>query len=117
MGDDALRDAVLDELGEDRLRELAGELGTDTAGARTAVVAAVDALPPEVTTAPAEGTASPGAPGFPANGSGLMSGLMARISDPVAQAVTVRTGLPRESVGRALELLLPVVLSTIARRR
>ncbi|GAA0491670.1 DUF937 domain-containing protein [Streptomyces stramineus] len=118
MGDEALKKDVLDELGDDRIEELARELGTDAEGARRAVEATVDSLPEELTAparAPAGATGSGGLGG--GLGGGLMSGVIGRITAPVAEAVARRTGLPAASVARALELLLPVVVSTIARRR
>ncbi|GHG53464.1 DUF937 domain-containing protein [Streptomyces griseocarneus] len=102
MGDDALRDDVLEELGEDRIQELAGELGTDPDGARRVVAATVSALPADF------GDRS---------GGGLMSGVLARISTPVAESVARQTGIPVATVGRALELLLPVIVTTLAKRR
>ncbi|MEX2980621.1 hypothetical protein [Streptomyces sp. C36] len=102
MGDDALRDDVLEELGEDRIQELAGELGTDSEGARQVVAATVSALPADF------GERS---------GGGLMSGVLARISAPVAESVAGRTGIPVPAVSRALELLLPVIVTTVAKRR
>lgn len=112
MGDDSLQKDVLQELGDDRIEELAGELGTDTEAARRVVEATVAELPDELTAAPAgvQGLAGLG-------GGGLMSGVLAKLSGPVANAVAKKTGLPPATVARALELLLPVVLTTIAKRR
>ncbi|MFC5721654.1 hypothetical protein ACFP1Z_15895 [Streptomyces gamaensis] len=116
MGDETLRNDVLDELGEDRIEELARELGTDTDGARRVVEVTVAELPADLTEGPAALPA--GAVGFGgALGGGLMSGVLARISGPVARAVARRTGLPVATVERALELLLPVVLTVIMKRR
>ncbi|MEV6317084.1 DUF937 domain-containing protein [Streptomyces sp. NPDC051776] len=98
MRDESLLSDVLSELGDDRLRELAGELGTDPRGAETVVEATVSALPAST-------------------GEGTLAGVMGRISAPTAVAVAERTGLPVDSVSRALELLLPVVLSVIADHR
>ncbi|MEU5419631.1 DUF937 domain-containing protein [Streptomyces sp. NPDC001407] len=109
MGDDSLQKDVLKELGDDRIEELAGELGTDTDAARKVVEATVAELPEELT-AGAQGLAGLG-------GGGLMSGVLAKLSGPVANAVAKKTGLPPATVARALELLLPVVLTTIAKRR
>ncbi|MFI9202270.1 DUF937 domain-containing protein [Streptomyces sp. NPDC053048] len=102
MGDDALRNDVLEELGEDRIQELAGELGTDSDGARRVVAATVSALP--------EGFGD-------RRGGELMSSVLAEISGPVSDSVAKETGLPAPAVGRALELLLPVIVTTVAKRR
>ncbi|MGK5727945.1 DUF937 domain-containing protein [Streptomyces sp. URMC 124] len=119
MGDEALQQDVLDELGEDRIQELAGELGTDADGATRMVRETVTALPDELTR---EASAAPaGAAGLGGLGGGLggglMSGVLGKITGPVAEAVAKRTGLPVAQVSRALELLLPVVMTTIAKRR
>ncbi|MEV6670311.1 DUF937 domain-containing protein [Streptomyces sp. NPDC051162] len=111
MGDDSLQKDVLQELGDDRIEELAGELGTDTETAKRVVEATVAELPDELTAAPA------GVQGLAGLGGGLMSGVLAKLSGPVANAVAKKTGLPPATVARALELLLPVVLTTIAKRR
>ncbi|MCC3772010.1 DUF937 domain-containing protein [Streptomyces sp. UNOC14_S4] len=108
MGDDQLQQAVLDELGDDRVQELADDLGTDAEGAKRVVAATVEALPEELT-GEAEGLAGPGG--------GLAVGVLGRISGPVARAVAKRTGLSVGTVSRGLELLLPVVLGVIAKRR
>ncbi|RLU81622.1 hypothetical protein CTZ27_32190 [Streptomyces griseocarneus] len=102
MGDDQLQQAVLDELGDDRVQELADDLGTDAEGAKRVVAATVEALPEELTAGP---------------GGGPAAGVLGRISGPVARAVAKRTGLPVGTVSRGLELLLPVVLGVIAKRR
>ncbi|MEU3754652.1 DUF937 domain-containing protein [Streptomyces olivoreticuli] len=117
MGDETLQKDVLDELGEDRIQELAGELGTDAEGAKGMVAATVEALPEEIT----EGGAPAGVAGFAGLGGGLggglLSGVLGKVSGPVAKAVARKTGLPEATVARALELLLPVVMTTIAKRR
>ncbi|MCD9194351.1 DUF937 domain-containing protein [Streptomyces albireticuli] len=118
MGDEALRKDVLDELGEDRIQELAGELGTDSDGAKQVVEATVDALPEDLTGAAAAPAGAVGLGGLGGGlGGGLLSGVLGKITGPVAKAVAKKTGLPEASVARALELLLPVVMTTIAKRR
>ncbi|MEV4922946.1 DUF937 domain-containing protein [Streptomyces roseoverticillatus] len=129
MGDEALQKDVLDELGEDRIQELAGELGTDADGATHMVRETVAALPEELTRENGNGTAPAGAAGLGGFGGlaqglgggglggGLMSGVLGRITKPVAETVAKRTGLPAAQVARALELLLPVVMTAIAKRR
>ncbi|MGP4000950.1 DUF937 domain-containing protein [Streptomyces sp. 8N706] len=98
MSDESLQKDVLTELGDDRIQELAGELGTDADVARTVVGTTVSALPGTV-------------------GDGTLAGVLGRVTTPTAQTVSRQTGLPLASVTRALELLLPVVLSVIAKRR
>ncbi|MER5971437.1 DUF937 domain-containing protein [Streptomyces sp. NPDC002055] len=98
MSDESLQREVLAELGDDRIQELAGELGTDAEGARTVVGTTVAALPSTL-------------------GDGTLAGVLGRLTEPTAETVSRQTGLPLASVTRALELLLPVVLSVIAKRR
>ncbi|MEV5376663.1 MULTISPECIES: DUF937 domain-containing protein [Streptomyces] len=128
MGDEALQKDVLDELGEDRIQELAGELGTDADGATRMVRETVAALPEELTRENGAGAAPAGVAGLGGfgglaqglgggPGGGLMSGVLGRITKPVAETVAKRTGLPAAQVARALELLLPVVMTAIAKRR
>ncbi|MET8677645.1 hypothetical protein ABZW18_08645 [Streptomyces sp. NPDC004647] len=97
MSDESLQKDVLDELGDDRIEELARELGTSAAGAVTFVEATVAALPGPI-------------------GDGTLAGVLDRLTAPTAKAVSSRTGLPFADVSRALELLLPVVLSVLAER-
>ncbi|GGP43160.1 DUF937 domain-containing protein [Streptomyces abikoensis] len=117
MADDSLRADVLDELGDDRIEELAQELGTDTEGAKQVVAATVDELPAELTGGGALGLGGLGGGLAGGLGGGLMSGVLSKITRPVAEAVAKRTGLPPATVAKALELLLPVVMTTIAKRR
>ncbi|MGP3922935.1 DUF937 domain-containing protein [Streptomyces sp. 8N616] len=98
MRDESLLRDVLAELGDDRIQELAGELGTDAGGARGVVEATVSVVPGTI-------------------GDGTLAGVLDRITAPTAEAVAARTGLSLDSVTRALELLLPVVLSVVAERR
>ncbi|UXX93491.1 DUF937 domain-containing protein [Streptomyces sp. AD2-2] len=113
--------AVLDELGGDRVREIAGLLGTDEAGARDVVGTTASALsgeaaavepaptPPE---APLQGVATLG--GFATGG--LMAGVLAKASRPVANAVAKKTGLPPATVARVVEMVIPVVLTVLTKR-
>ncbi|MEU8568875.1 hypothetical protein AB0C51_11020 [Streptomyces pathocidini] len=98
MRDEALLRDVLAELGDDRVQELAGELGTGPEGAREVVGATVAALPASV-------------------GDGSPVGVLSKLTGPTAQSVAELTGLPLPAVTRALELLLPVILSVIGERR
>ncbi|MZD05127.1 DUF937 domain-containing protein [Streptomyces sp. SID5785] len=129
---------VLDELGDDRLRELAGLLGTDASGAQDVVGSTVSALSgglreraeegpegaAEVREAladaeqqppPLQGVATLGGLGGLAGG-GLMAGLLSRLSRPVATAVAKRTGLPVANVARGIEMLIPVILAVLSKR-
>ncbi|MGP3984836.1 DUF937 domain-containing protein [Streptomyces sp. KR80] len=98
MSDASLQQEVLAELGDDRIEELARELGTDSYGARQVVESTVTTLPEAL-------------------GDGPLAGVLDRLATPTAETVSRQTGLPLPDVTRALELLLPVVLSVIAGRR
>ncbi|WP_190132600.1 hypothetical protein [Streptomyces mashuensis] len=104
MGDDHVygRD-VLDELGHDRIEELARDLRTDVETARQVVLLTVAALPADLRAGGA--------------GGGVMSTLFDQVAVPVQATVAARTGLSERAVGRALELLLPVIMTTIAKKR
>ncbi|MFF1353733.1 DUF937 domain-containing protein [Streptomyces sp. NPDC058297] len=133
----SLQKDVLDELGDDRLSEIAGLLGTDAAGAQNVVSTTVSELSgglrekasadpqqaEEVRQAlaeaqeqqPLQGVATFGGLGGLAGG-GLMAGLLAKMSRPVAAAVAKKTGLPPATVTRVIELLVPVVLAVFTKR-
>jgi hypothetical protein len=121
----SLQKDVLDELGDDKLQEIAGVLGTDAAGARQVVGTTVSELsggvqeeaaaaPPEE--APLQGVVTLGGLGGVAGG-GLLAGMLAKVSKPVAQAVAKKTGLPAPAVTRVIELVIPVVLTVLTKRR
>lgn len=133
----SLEKDVLDELGDDRLQEIAGLLGTDAAGAQDVVGTTVTALSgnlQEKAEDPAEARevrqafaeASPAEPppqgiaGFGGFGGlaagGMLSGVLAKMSKPVAAAVAKKTGLPAASVTRVIELLIPVLLTVLTKR-
>ncbi|MEU5953925.1 DUF937 domain-containing protein [Streptomyces sp. NPDC047525] len=129
----SLEKDVLDELGDDRLQEIAGLLGTDAAGAQDVVGTTVNALsgnlqekaedPAEAEevqqaldeAAPPQGIAGFGGFGGLAAG-GMLSGVLAKMSRPVANAVAKKTGLPAASVTRVIELLIPVLLTVLTKR-
>ncbi|MGX1670393.1 DUF937 domain-containing protein [Streptomyces sp. NPDC055400] len=133
----SLQKDVLDELGDDRLSEIAGLLGTDAAGAQDVVSTTVSELSgglrekatadpqqaEEVRQAlaeteeqqPLQGVAALGGLGGLAGG-GLMAGILAKMSRPVATAVAKKTGLPPATVTRVIELLVPVVLAVFTKR-
>ncbi|MET9951506.1 hypothetical protein ABZ135_08135 [Streptomyces sp. NPDC006339] len=123
----SFQDEVLNELGEERLLELADLLGTDAEGAQRFVGSSVSELSDELRSAAAEpvGADEVSAPGLPLEGvatlgglvgGGLMAGALAKLARPAADAVARRTGLPAPAVTRTIELLLPVVLAVIGKR-
>ncbi|MER6440374.1 MULTISPECIES: DUF937 domain-containing protein [unclassified Streptomyces] len=132
MNEEPLQQDVLDALDDAGLQEIAGLLGTDTAGAREVVGTTVSEFsgglqdravtdPGEVQQAFAEaqeapltGVATLG--GMGGLGGGLMGGLLARISRPVANAVARKTGLPPATVARVIDLVIPVLLSVLSKR-
>lgn len=134
--ENSLEKDVLDELGDDRLQELAGLLGTDASGAQNVVGSTVSALSgglreraeqgpdgaEEVRQAiadaeqpPLQGVATLGGLGGMASG-GLLAGLLSKMSRPVANAVAKKTGLPAANVARGIEMLIPVVLAVMSKR-
>ena len=139
-GEKPLARDVLDELGDDRLQELAGLLGTDASGAHAVVGSTVSELSgglreraeespggaAEVREALAEAEQPPlqgaltlgglgGGLGGLASG-GLLAGLLSKLSRPVANAVARKTGLPVANVTRGIELLIPVILTVLTKR-
>ncbi|MDV9170116.1 DUF937 domain-containing protein [Streptomyces sp. W16] len=112
------KDDVLDELGGDKVQEIAGLLGTDETGAREVVGTTVSALSGEAAAvetpqeAPLQGVATLG--GFATGG--LMAGVLAKAAKPVANAVAKKTGLPPATVTRVVEMLIPVVLTVLTKR-
>ncbi|WP_351228894.1 DUF937 domain-containing protein [Streptomyces sp. NPDC002133] len=133
MSNDAFQQDVLNELGDDRLHEIAGLLGTDPGEASNLVDTSVSALSgglreaaatpehaeevrqavSEVTEPPLEGVATLG--GGLLSGS-LMAGVLSRLARPAAAAVAKKTGLPLATVSRVLELLVPVILTVLTKR-
>ena len=114
----AFHDDVLDELGDDKVQEIAGLLGTDEAGALDVVGTTAAALSGEAAAvetpqeAPLQGVATLG--GFATGG--LMAGVLAKAAKPVANAVAKKTGLPPAAVSRVVEMLVPVVLTVLTKR-
>ncbi|MFB6808344.1 DUF937 domain-containing protein [Streptomyces sp. NPDC056387] len=134
MSESSFQEDVLGELGPDGLTEIAGLLGTDAAGARETVTTTVGAMTgglqekagagdadgdevrealAEVAEPPLKGVATLGAGLL---GSGLMAGVLAKVSKPVAAAVSKKTGVPVATVSRVVELLIPVLLAVFAKR-
>ncbi|MET9033593.1 DUF937 domain-containing protein [Streptomyces mirabilis] len=117
----SFEDDVLGELGDDKLQEIAGLLGTDTAGAQEVVGTTVSALAGPVQEeaaaapegeAPLQGVSTLG--GFATGG--LMAGVLAKVSKPVANVVAKKTGIPVATVTRVIEMLVPVVLTVLTKR-
>ncbi|MFE2146603.1 DUF937 domain-containing protein [Streptomyces sp. NPDC059456] len=134
MSESSFQDDVLGELGQDGLTEIAGLLGTDAAGARETVTTTVGAMTgglqekagaadadgdevrealAEVAEPPLQGVATLGGGLL---GGGLMAGVLAKVSKPVAAAVSKKTGIPVATVSRVIELLIPVLLAVFAKR-
>ncbi|MFF7195454.1 DUF937 domain-containing protein [Streptomyces sp. NPDC088197] len=137
MSDRPLQDEVLTELGDERLQELADRLGTDTDAARQVVGASVGSLTGVVTDeavtpggtaelsqaleqAASEPEPLTGVAGFAGLGTGVGGGLLTTVlrkaTAPTARAVSKRTGLPVAAVTMALETLIPVVATVLAKR-
>ncbi|WP_329385367.1 DUF937 domain-containing protein [Streptomyces sp. NBC_01351] len=134
MSESSFQDDVLGELGDDKLSEIAGLLGTDANGARDTIATTVgamtgdlqqkaDADDDEVRQAFAE-VAEPPLQGVSTLGGGLggmltggmMAGVLAKVSKPVANAVSKKTGIPAPTISRVIELLIPVLLAVFAKR-
>ncbi|MFJ7588092.1 DUF937 domain-containing protein [Streptomyces sp. NPDC097617] len=136
MSESSFQDDVLGELGDDRLNEIAGLIGTDADGARATVEETVGAMTgdlrqkaaaddadgaevrqafAEVAEPPLEGVATLGGLGGLLSGT-MMAGVLAKVSKPVANAVSKKTGIPAATISRVIEMLIPVVLAVLARR-
>ncbi|MCX4981000.1 DUF937 domain-containing protein [Streptomyces sp. NBC_00572] len=125
---------VLGELGDDRLQEIAGLLGTDAAGAQEVVGSSVAELSGELRLAAAEPasadevraaveevtSAEPPLQGVAGFGGlaagGLMAGVLGKLARPAANAIAKRTGIPAATVTRAVDILIPVVLAVMTKR-
>ncbi|MEU1860901.1 DUF937 domain-containing protein [Streptomyces gardneri] len=134
MSESSFQDEVLTELGDDRLQEIAGLLGTDAGGAQELVGSSVAALSGELRQAAAEPasadevraavdevtSAEPPLQGVATLGGlaagGLMAGVLAKLARPAATAVAKRTGLPPATVNRAVDILVPVVVAALTKR-
>ncbi|MFD9003215.1 DUF937 domain-containing protein [Streptomyces sp. NPDC059582] len=131
MSEPSFQDDVLHELGDDRLTEIAALLGTDATGARETIEVTVGAMAAdlqqkadveddevrqavaEVAEPPLQGVATFGGGLL---GGGLMAGVLAKLSKPVAAAVSKKTGIPAATVSRVIELLIPVLMAVFAKR-
>lgn len=139
MSESSFQDDVLNELGDEKLTEIAGLLGTDANGARDAVAETVGAMTgdlqqkagaddddgaevrqafAEVSDAPPplQGVATLGGGLGGLLGGGMMAGVLAKVSKPVANAVSKKTGIPAATISRVIEVLIPVVLAVFAKR-
>ncbi|CAM5534312.1 DUF937 domain-containing protein [Streptomyces narbonensis] len=134
MSEPSFQDDVLTELGDDRLQEIAGLLDTDVDGAQELVGSSVAELSGELRQAAAEPasadevraavnevtSAEPPLQGVATVGGlaagGLMSGVLAKLAKPAANAVAKRTGLPPAAVNRAVDVLVPVVIAALTKR-
>ncbi|MET9469524.1 DUF937 domain-containing protein [Streptomyces sp. NPDC006544] len=137
MSEPSFQDDVIHELGDDRLTEIAGLLGTDADGARATVATTVGAMTgdlrakaeaddedghevrralTEVSEPPPQGVATLGGGLGGMLGGGMMAGVLAKVSKPVANAVSKKTGIPAPTVSRVIDMLIPVVLAVFAKR-
>ncbi|MDI3418534.1 DUF937 domain-containing protein [Streptomyces luteolus] len=144
MSENSIEKDVLDELGDDKLQELAGLLGpdADTRTAKSFVGDTVSALSgglQERAEGSSEGAAEvrqaldeAGDEAAGDNtlqgvstlggglggllGGGMMAGVLSKLSRPVAQAVSRKTGIPAPTVARGIEMLVPVLLTVFAKR-
>jgi hypothetical protein len=138
MNDDSFQQEVLNELGDEKLTEIAGLLGTDAAGAQDVVASTADAFAggltekaqnatpeeaeevraafAEAAEPPLAGVATLGGGMGGLLGGGMMAGVLGKMAKPIANAVAKKTGLPAASVTRAIEIALPVVLAVVTKR-
>ncbi|RSS50963.1 DUF937 domain-containing protein [Streptomyces sp. WAC01280] len=134
MSESSFQDEVLTELGDDRLQEIAGLLGTDAGGAQELVGSSVAELSGELRQAAAEPasadevraavdevtSAEPPLQGVATFGGlaagGLMAGVLGKLARPAANAIAKRTGIPPATVNRAVDILVPVVLAVLTKR-
>ncbi|MFD9336717.1 DUF937 domain-containing protein [Streptomyces sp. NPDC060028] len=137
MSESSFQDDVLHELGDDKLTEIAGLLGSDVGTARETVTETVGAMTgglqekadaddddgvevrqafAEVAEPPLQGVATLGGGLGGMLGGGMMAGVLAKVAKPVANAVSKKTGVPAATVSRVIELLIPVMLAVFAKR-
>jgi len=134
MSESSFQDEVLTELGDDRLQEIAGLLGTDAGGAQELVGSSVAELSGELRQAAAEPASAdevraavdevtstePPLQGVATLGGlaagGLMAGVLGKLARPAANAIAKRTGIPPATVNRAVDILVPVVLAVLTKR-
>jgi hypothetical protein len=122
MSDRPLKDEVLEELGDDRLREIAGLLGSDTDDARRFVGDSVASLTGVLT----DESITPGGTAelcqameqatAGRSGDGPLIAVLGKATGPAANAVSKKSGLPVAAVTGALDAIVPVVASVLADR-
>ncbi|NBE56297.1 DUF937 domain-containing protein [Streptomyces boluensis] len=92
------------------VRQAFAEVGDEAAGATAGAAAGAAAGDGNTL----QGVASFGGLGGLLSG-GMMAGVLTKVSRPVAQAVSKRTGIPAPTVSRAIEMLIPVLLTVFAK--
>jgi hypothetical protein len=130
MTDRPLKDEVLEELGEERLRQIAGLLGCDDPTARKVVASAIVSLTGQLV----DDTATPGVTadwcqamaqaaveseppaGSATAGSGMIADILGRVAGPAGRAVADKTGFTQTAVGSVLGIVIPVTAAVLARR-
>jgi hypothetical protein len=122
MSDQPLKDEVLDELGDDRLQEIAGLLGADADDTRRFVGDSVASLTGVLT----DESITPGGTAelcqameqatAGRSGDGPLIEVLGKAAGPSAKAVSKNSGLPVAAVAEALDAIIPVVASVLADR-
>jgi hypothetical protein len=121
MSDRPLKDEVLDELGDDRLLEIAGLLGTGTDDARRLIGDSVTSLTGVLT----DDSVIPGGTAelcqaMEQTGAGRPGGplvtVLGRATGPTARALSRKSGLPVDAIAEALDAIIPAVAAVLAER-
>jgi hypothetical protein len=122
MSDRPLKDEVLEQLGDDRLQEIAGLLGSDADDVRRFVGDSVASLTGVLT----DESITPGGTAELCqameqatdgrSGDGPLIALLGKAAGPAALAVSEKSGLPVSALTAALDAIIPVVASVLADR-
>ncbi|MCW2873503.1 DUF937 domain-containing protein [Actinacidiphila oryziradicis] len=122
MSDRPLKDEVLEQLGDDRLQEIAGLLGSDADDVRRFVGDSVASLTGVLT----DESITPGGTAelcqameqatAGRSGDGPLIALLGKAAGPAALAVSEKSGLPVSALTAALDAIIPVVASVLADR-
>ncbi|MDX6332050.1 MAG: hypothetical protein QOI83_4433 [Streptomycetaceae bacterium] len=122
MSDRPLKDEVLEQLGDDRLQEIAGLLGSDADDVRRFVGDSVASLTGVLT----DESITPGGTAelcqameqatAGRSGDGPLIALLGKATGPAALAVSEKSGLPVAALTGALDAIIPVVASVLADR-
>ncbi|TKA13370.1 DUF937 domain-containing protein [Actinacidiphila oryziradicis] len=122
MSDRPLKDEVLEQLGDDRLQEIAGLLGSDADDVRRFVGDSVASLTGVLT----DESITPGGTAelcqameqatAGRSGDGPLIALLGKAAGPAALAVSEKSGLPVSALTGALDAIIPVVASVLADR-